>query len=102
MFPTQGVLALSINIIGTLSDFIIAVIAQLGYMGVFAGMTLESVGLPIPSEVIMTFGGYRVGRGADAYWRCPCGHVRLPCRLSHSLLHRPVGRETPAPPQANT
>ena len=63
MFLTQGVLALSINIIGTLSDFIIAVIAQLGYTGVFAGMTLESVGLPIPSEVIMPFGGYVAWEG---------------------------------------
>ncbi|MGZ8884740.1 MAG: DedA family protein [Halobacteriota archaeon] len=58
MFLTQGIAALSINIIGTLSDFIISVIAQLGYTGVFVGMTLESVGLPIPSEVIMPFGGY--------------------------------------------
>jgi len=64
MFLTQGVLALSINIIGTLSDFIISVIAQLGYTGVFAGMTLESVGLPIPSEVIMLFGGYVAWGGA--------------------------------------
>jgi membrane protein DedA with SNARE-associated domain len=63
MFLTQGVLALSINIIGTLSDFIISVIAQLGYTGVFAGMTLESVGLPIPSEVIMPFAGYVVWEG---------------------------------------
>ncbi|MGZ8898413.1 MAG: DedA family protein, partial [Halobacteriota archaeon] len=63
MFLTQGVLALSINIIGTLSDFIISVIAQLGYTGVFAGMTLESVGLPIPSEVIMPFGGYVAWEG---------------------------------------
>jgi membrane protein DedA with SNARE-associated domain len=63
MFLTQGILALSINIIGTLSDFIISVIEQLRYTGVFVGMTLESVGLPIPSEVIMPFAGYVVWEG---------------------------------------
>jgi membrane protein DedA with SNARE-associated domain len=63
MLLTQGILALSINIIGTLSDFFISVIEQLGYAGVFVGMTLESVGLPIPSEVIMPFAGYVVWEG---------------------------------------
>jgi membrane protein DedA with SNARE-associated domain len=58
MFITPGILALSINIIGTLSVFTISVVAQLRYMGVFVGMTLKSVGLPIPSEIVMPFGGY--------------------------------------------
>jgi membrane protein DedA with SNARE-associated domain len=52
MLLTQLILTLSFNITQTLSDFIISVIEQLGYAGVFVGMTLESVGLPIPSEVI--------------------------------------------------
>ena len=56
-------LALSINIIETLSNFIIAVIEQLGYGGIFVGMTLESTGLPIPSEIVMTFAGYVVWTG---------------------------------------
>jgi membrane protein DedA with SNARE-associated domain len=56
-------LAQSFNIIETLSNFIISVIEQLGYAGVFVGMTLESVGLPIPSEVIMPFAGYVVWEG---------------------------------------
>ena len=63
MLLTQLILTLSFNIIETLSDFIISVIEQLGYAGVFVGMTLESVGLPIPSEVIMPFAGYVVWEG---------------------------------------
>jgi membrane protein DedA with SNARE-associated domain len=63
VFLTNAVLAQGINIIGTLSDFAISVIEQLGYGGVFAGMTLESVGLPIPSEIIMPFCGYVAWEG---------------------------------------
>jgi membrane protein DedA with SNARE-associated domain len=63
MLFTQLILAQSFNIIETLSNFIISVIEQLGYAGVFVGMTLESVGLPIPSEVIMPFAGYVVWEG---------------------------------------
>jgi membrane protein DedA with SNARE-associated domain len=57
------VLALTINIFETLSNFVIAVIEQLGYGGVFVGMTLESTGLPLPSEIIMAFAGYVVWEG---------------------------------------
>jgi membrane protein DedA with SNARE-associated domain len=39
------------------------VIERLGYGGVFIGMTLESTGLPLPSEVIMVFAGYVVWEG---------------------------------------
>ena len=63
MLFTQLILAQSFNIIETLSNFIISVIEQLGYAGVFVGMTLESVGLPIPSEIIMPFAGYVVWEG---------------------------------------
>ena len=56
-------LALTINIFETLSNFVIAVIEQLGYGGVFVGMTLESTGLPLPSEIVMAFAGYVVWEG---------------------------------------
>jgi membrane protein DedA with SNARE-associated domain len=54
---------LALSIIETLSNFVIAVIEQLGYAGVFVGMTLESIGLPLPSEIIMPFAGYVVWEG---------------------------------------
>jgi len=38
-------------------------IAAYGYWAVFFFMVLESACIPIPSELIMTFGGYLVGRG---------------------------------------
>jgi hypothetical protein len=54
---------LSINIIEALSSFVISVIEQFGYAGVFVGMTLESIGVPLPSEIIMPFAGYVVWEG---------------------------------------
>ncbi|MGB9371581.1 MAG: DedA family protein, partial [Halobacteriota archaeon] len=51
------------TVIEQLSNFIITVIEQLGYAGVFVGMTLESVGFPLPSEIIMPFAGYVVWEG---------------------------------------
>jgi membrane protein DedA with SNARE-associated domain len=56
-------LALSLNIIETLSNFVISVIEQLGYAGVFVAMGLESACIPLPSEIIMPFAGYVVWEG---------------------------------------
>lgn len=39
-------------------DFIIVVLDKLGYFGTFIGMGLESACIPIPSEIILPFGGY--------------------------------------------
>jgi membrane protein DedA with SNARE-associated domain len=64
MWFTLGIVPLSLNIIETFSNFVISVIEQLGYAGVFIGMTLESMGLPIPSEVVMPFAGFVVWKGA--------------------------------------
>jgi membrane protein DedA with SNARE-associated domain len=54
---------LAISIVETLSNFIITVIERLGYAGVFVGMTLESTGFPLPSEIILGFAGYVVWEG---------------------------------------
>jgi membrane protein DedA with SNARE-associated domain len=56
-------LALSLNILETLSNFVISVIEQLGYTGVFVAMGLESACIPLPSEVIMPFAGFVVWKG---------------------------------------
>lgn len=40
------------------SNFIIYIIQTLGYPGIFILMLLEGLLLPIPSEVVMAFGGY--------------------------------------------
>jgi membrane protein DedA with SNARE-associated domain len=54
---------LAVNVIEALSNYIILVIEQLGYAGVFVGMTIESIGVPLPSEVIMPFAGYVAWEG---------------------------------------
>ncbi len=56
-------LALLTNFIEAIRDFIITIIEQLGYAGVFAAMGLESAGVPLPSEVIMPFAGYVAWEG---------------------------------------
>ena len=50
----------SIGIATIISNFILHVITELGYPGIFLLMVMEGALLPIPSEVIMAFGGYLV------------------------------------------
>jgi membrane protein DedA with SNARE-associated domain len=52
-----------VGIVETVSNFAIYLIENLGYWGVFIGMTLESACIPIPSEVIMPLAGYVVYEG---------------------------------------
>ncbi|ABO50129.1 DedA [Desulforamulus reducens MI-1] len=44
------------------------VIAALGYWGVAIGMAIESANIPLPSEVILPFGGYLVYAGRLDFW----------------------------------
>jgi membrane protein DedA with SNARE-associated domain len=51
------------GIIETVTNFAIYLIEDLGYWGVFIGMSLESACIPLPSEVIMPLSGFVVYRG---------------------------------------
>jgi membrane protein DedA with SNARE-associated domain len=51
-----------------LSNFLTEVILRFGYLSIFLLMTAESVLIPIPSEVTMSFAGFLAGRGAVNYW----------------------------------
>ncbi|MGV8144151.1 MAG: DedA family protein [Methanothermobacter sp.] len=51
------------GIVETVTNFAIYLIENLGYWGVFMGMTLESACIPIPSEIIMTLAGFVVYEG---------------------------------------
>lgn len=51
-----------------ISSSVIAVIAKLGYAGVFFLMALESAAIPIPSEIIMPFSGFLVFEGKFNFW----------------------------------
>jgi membrane protein DedA with SNARE-associated domain len=53
----------ALEIIGNLANFVINIISNSGYLGIFALMTVESALIPIPSEVIMPFSGYLVSTG---------------------------------------
>lgn len=46
-----------------LTGFIIHLIASTGYAGVFVLMVLNSVGIPIPSEVTLPFAGFLANQG---------------------------------------
>lgn len=56
------------NIIETLSSIVIDLISRFGYISEFFLMVFESMGIPIPSEVIMPFSGLLVGRGELSFW----------------------------------
>lgn len=50
-----------------MTDFILEVIRQGGYLGIFLLMALENVFPPVPSEVIMGAGGVLVARGQMSF-----------------------------------
>lgn len=47
----------------------VAFIASLGYWGIAIGMAIESANVPLPSEVILPFGGYLVSTGQLEFCR---------------------------------
>jgi membrane protein DedA with SNARE-associated domain len=51
-------MAIVLEILKPLVEFITSFIAQLGYIGIFSLMILESALIPIPSEIIMPFSGF--------------------------------------------
>lgn len=51
-----------------MNDWIIRLIEQGGYWGIFFLMVLENVFPPIPSELIMGVGGIAVARGSMTFW----------------------------------
>ena len=46
------------HVIHSISHFVIQLIKHLGYAGLFAGMFGQAVGVPLPSELMLGFGGY--------------------------------------------
>lgn len=52
----------------------VAFISSLGYLGIAAGMFIESANIPLPSEVILPFGGFLVSTGRlDFFWAALAG-----------------------------
>lgn len=59
---------MTFSILETISVFVLSVIKDTGYLGVFALMFLESMNLPIPSEIIMPFSGFLAAIGVFSFW----------------------------------
>ena len=51
------------SLVEYISNIIIYIVENLGYLGVFLAMTVESACIPLPSEVIMPFAGFAVYEG---------------------------------------
>ncbi len=52
----------------------VAFISSLGYWGIAVGMAIESANVPLPSEVILPFGGYLVSTGRlEFFWAALAG-----------------------------
>ena len=64
------------QIIAFLATYIIAVISWGGYWGIVILMAIESACIPLPSEIIMPFGGYLVSTGElNLYWVATAGAI---------------------------
>ena len=51
------------------TTWVVDLIAKLGYSGIFGGMGLQATGfVPLPSEVMMSYGGYLAQRGSLELW----------------------------------
>ena len=51
-----------------ISNFILTVIAKIGYGGIFLLMLLQSFNIPIPSEITMPFSGFLASQGIFNFW----------------------------------
>jgi len=56
------------SLIDLLAKIVVSTIGFFGYGGIFMLMTLESCGLPLPSEVIMLFSGFLVADHRLTLW----------------------------------
>ena len=51
-----------------MSNFVLDLIGNFGYFGMFIGMVLEAVIIAIPSELILATGGILASRGIFTFW----------------------------------
>jgi len=64
------------HLLAVLAAWIVSVISATGYVGIALLMAIESACLPLPSEVIMPFGGYLVSTGQlNLFWVATAGAI---------------------------
>ena len=51
-----------------MNNYVLNLINDYGYFGMFIGMVLEAVIIIIPSELILATGGILAGRGIFNFW----------------------------------
>ncbi len=57
-----------ITIIEQIISWAVDLVGRFGYSGIFITMMLESAAIPIPSEVVLPFGGFLASRGELNFW----------------------------------
>ncbi len=57
-----------LELLEALYDLATKYLAVWGYWGLIVGMALESACFPLPSEIILPFGGYLVSQGVLRFW----------------------------------
>lgn len=55
-------------LVKNMSNFVLDLIGNFGYFGMFIGMVLEAVIIAIPSELILATGGILASRGIFTFW----------------------------------
>ncbi len=56
------------SIFAIISKFILDIISKIEYGGIFLLMAIDSVNIPIPSEITMPFSGFLAGQGTFNFW----------------------------------
>lgn len=56
-----------LNFLSSLIESILAIISDLGYLGIFIGMTIESSFIPLPSELILIPAGALIAQGKMSF-----------------------------------
>ncbi len=56
------------SILAIISKFILGLISKIEYGGIFLLMAIDSVNIPIPSEITMPFSGFLAGQGTFSFW----------------------------------
>lgn len=56
------------NILGVVTTFIIQVISSMGYLGVGFLMAIQTMAIPMPSEIILPFAGSLIVEGRFTLW----------------------------------
>lgn len=56
------------HLIESIFNVVIGIIEFLGYWGIGIGMAIESMCIPLPSEIILPLGGYLASTGKISFW----------------------------------